>query len=154
MKHLLFIYTLVFLLLLGKTSLANEDSVDFDSLIPAEQAAAELGQNETVQQDSESTASRSTLKTEPNGEEEQAFLFHHHYPWVYPYPAPYYYPVYYPYYYPTPYRAPVVTCFASDAFGATWSATSYNAYEAQNLAFNQCLSFSNRGCYSRGCNYQ
>lgn len=136
MKHLLIIYSLVFLILLWGSATHAADDIDFDSLVPAEQIAAELGQNKPIEKQSE---------------DEKAF-FHRHYPWIYP--APYPYPVYNPYYYPPPYRPVGVVCYASDAFGVTWSAFSYNVYEAQNLALTQCLSLSNRGCYSRGCNYQ
>ncbi|NBX67784.1 MAG: hypothetical protein EBR01_02330 [Proteobacteria bacterium] len=136
MKHLLIIYSVVFiLLLLGKSSHASESKIDFDSLIPAEKLAAELKQNDT----------------EDNLIENKGFWFHHRYPWVYP--SPYYPPVYSPYYYPVVYTTPIVTCYASDAFGATWSQASYNVYEAQNAALSLCFRFSNRGCYSRGCTY-
>lgn len=154
MKHLLIIYSLVFLILLGKASHGAQDNVDFNALVPAAEVAAELGQNATEEEQSEPILTNPNLRKDPDGESDKGFLFHRHYPWIYPYPAPYpYYPVYSPYYYPAPYRAPLVTCFASDAFGTTWSAVSYNAFEAQNMAMNQCFAYSNRGCYSRGCNY-
>jgi len=156
MKHLLIIYSLVFFLILfGQSSHAAEEWVDFDLLRPVELVAAELGQNDTNKDLSDLEESRNFADPKSTSGEKKGFLFHRHYPWLYPapYPYPHPFPVYYPYYYPTPYRTPVVTCYASDAFGTTWSAFSYDAFEAQNAALNQCYSFSNRGCYARGCAY-
>lgn len=129
MKHLLIIYSVVFFLLLwGKASHADVADIDFETLRPADQVADELKQNETLK----------------NKIDNKGFWFRHHYPWVYPPP---------PYFYPVPYRAPVVTCYASDAYGYTWSAASYVPFEAQNMALQSCFVYSNRGCYSRGCSY-
>lgn len=156
MKHLLIIYSLVFFLILfGQSSHASDGAIDFDSLIPVEQVASELGQNDTQIDKNVLDETQPLHKDENSSEDKKGFWFHHRYPWVYPipYPYPHPFPVYYPYYYPTPTPAPVVTCYASDAFGTTWSAFSYNAYDAQHAALNQCFTFSNRGCFSRGCTY-
>ena len=154
MKNLVITYFLLLLLVLANRATLAQDEVDFDSLIPADELAAQLGQNETLKDNNEDLNPK--LETEePDLNSPQGF-HHPFWPRYYPYPVMPYVPVPYPHPYPVPvpftpvYRA--VTCYASDMYGYTWSAWSYDVYAAQRMAVNQCFTYSNQGCYARGCN--
>ena len=68
-------------------------------------------------------------------------------PWPRPWPRPY--PRPYP---PRPAPVPYLTCFAQDAYGASFSASGYGyPQQVQNAAMNECFRRSNYGCQPTGC---